>query len=166
MPKDKKIRSSIDYYEIAARQFKQQLLPGEFPKTTVWGYGSADDLSTFNYPARTIEAQTNHPVKIKWINDLLDADGNYLKHLLPIDQTLHWANPPMDCIDSPMLSLTKMGTDCRGKNQSPYEGPVPIVTHLHGAHVKPNSDGYPEAWFLPNRGREIYNRGRCLSVPE
>ncbi len=28
-------------------------------------------------------------------------------------------------------------------------GPVPIVTHVHGAHVDPNSDGYPEAWWLP-----------------
>jgi len=23
------------------------------------------------------------------------------------------------------------------------------VTHVHGAHVNPNSDGYPEAWWLP-----------------
>ncbi|MHC4774551.1 MAG: cupredoxin domain-containing protein, partial [Planctomycetota bacterium] len=30
-----------------------------------------------------------------------------------------------------------------------YEGPVPIVTHVHGAHVDPHSDGYPEAWWLP-----------------
>ena len=27
---------------------------------------------------------------------------------------------------------------------------MPIVTHLHGAHVNPESDGYPEAWWLPN----------------
>jgi FtsP/CotA-like multicopper oxidase with cupredoxin domain len=26
---------------------------------------------------------------------------------------------------------------------------VPIVTHVHGAHVQPHSDGYPEAWWLP-----------------
>jgi FtsP/CotA-like multicopper oxidase with cupredoxin domain len=31
----------------------------------------------------------------------------------------------------------------------PYTGPVPIVTHVHGAHVGPESDGYPEAWWLP-----------------
>ena len=35
--------------------------------------------------------------------------------------------------------------------QQPYLGPVPIVTHVHGAHVSPNSDGYPEAWWLPRR---------------
>ena len=40
-------------------------------------------------------------------------------------------------------------TDCMGKNPDKYEGPVPIVTHVHGAHVDPHSDGYPEAWWLP-----------------
>ena len=36
----------------------------------------------------------NRPVRVKWINDLVDADGKYLPHLLPVDPTLHWANPP------------------------------------------------------------------------
>ncbi|MEO5726294.1 MAG: multicopper oxidase domain-containing protein, partial [Byssovorax sp.] len=32
----------------------------------------------------------------------------------------------------------------------PYTGPVPIVTHVHGAvGVGDESDGYAEAWFLP-----------------
>ena len=33
-------------------------------------------------------------MRIKWINELVDANGNYLPHLLPVDPTLHWANPP------------------------------------------------------------------------
>jgi len=40
-------------------------------------------------------------------------------------------------------------TDCETHVPDPYTGPVPIVTHLHGAHVDPHSDGYPEAWWLP-----------------
>lgn len=36
----------------------------------------------------------NTPVRVKWINDLKDANGNFLPHLLPVDPTLHWANPP------------------------------------------------------------------------
>jgi FtsP/CotA-like multicopper oxidase with cupredoxin domain len=32
----------------------------------------------------------------------------------------------------------------------PYTGPVPIVTHVHGAEsVGDESDGYAEAWYLP-----------------
>ena len=38
--------------------------------------------------------ERNRPVRVKWINELVDADGNYLPHLLPVDPTLHWANPP------------------------------------------------------------------------
>ena len=26
---------------------------------------------------------------------------------------------------------------------------MPIITHVHGAHITPESDGYPEAWYLP-----------------
>lgn len=42
-------------------------------------------------------------------------------HLLPVDTTVHGAGP-----DTP---------------------PVRSVVHLHGGHVPPESDGYPEAWF-------------------
>ena len=31
----------VDYYEIAVRQFRQQILPTGLPMTTVWSYGSA-----------------------------------------------------------------------------------------------------------------------------
>ncbi|HXV21982.1 MAG TPA: multicopper oxidase, partial [Desulfuromonadales bacterium] len=101
-----------------------------------------------NYPAYTIEAEVNEPVTVKWFNNLKDSAGNYLPHLLPVDQTLHWANPPMECFDDE-TGMTMTGTDCSGQSQAPYTGPVPIITHLHGAHVGPDSDGYPEAWYLP-----------------
>ncbi|SNB47177.1 multicopper oxidase family protein [Geobacter sp. DSM 9736] len=133
-------------YDIAIRQFTQQILPTGLPPTTVWSYGSALDPATFNYPAFTIETTANNPVNVRWINDLKDpVTGNFLPHLLPIDQTLHWANPPATgCIHGPVNS-----TDCTTANPGPYTGPVPLITHVHGAHVDPHSDGYPEAWYLP-----------------
>ena len=86
-------------------------------------------------------------MRIKWINELVDANGNYLPHLLPVDPTLHWANPPG--------RSRQDGT--RGRRSArrpvPYTGPVPIVTHLHGAAgVGDESDGYAEAWYLPAAG--------------
>lgn len=129
--------NSIDYYEIAVRQFRQQLLPAGMPKTTVWGYGSANHPSSFAFPGFTIEAKVDRPVRVKWINQLVNAQGNFLPHLLPVDQTVHWANPP-----GPRDMMTE--------NPNPYLGPVPIITHLHGAHTPEESDGYPEAWYLPN----------------
>jgi spore coat protein A, manganese oxidase len=130
-----------DYYEIAVRQFQQHILPQSMglPPTTVWSYGSVTYPATFNYPAFTIEARWQQPVRVKWMNQLVDANGNYLPHLLPIDQTLHWANPPGG----------PGGTDTEGLDPMPYGGPVPIVTHLHGGHSGEESDGFPEAWFLP-----------------
>jgi FtsP/CotA-like multicopper oxidase with cupredoxin domain len=131
----------VVYYEIAVRQFDQQILPAGYPATTVWSYGSVNHAGTFNYPAFTIEAKYNQKVRVKWINDLKDpATGNFLPHLLPVDQTLHWANPPGGLA----------GRDMRGMDPAPYEGPVPIITHVHGAHVADHSDGYPEAWYLPD----------------
>jgi bilirubin oxidase len=132
----------IDTYEIAVRQFQQQILPPGLPQTTVWGYGSPAHRGTFNYPAFTIEATANRPVRVQWVNDLVDAKGHYLPHLLPVDPTLHWANPPG-------------GTDGRDMRPTftstpgPYRGPVPLVTHLHGGHSTEESDGFPEAWYLP-----------------
>jgi spore coat protein A, manganese oxidase len=131
--------ATTDYYTIGVRQFRQRILPGSLPRTTVWGYGSLTDSRTYGYPAFTIEARTNRRVRVKWVNQLVDADGNYLPHLLPVDQTLHWANPPGGA----------KGRDMHGHDPAPYTGPVPIVTHLHGAHVTDDSDGYPEAWYLP-----------------
>jgi FtsP/CotA-like multicopper oxidase with cupredoxin domain len=129
----------VDYYEIAVRQFRQQILPDGMPKTTVWGYGSIGHPGTFNYPSFTVEAAYRRPVRVKWVNDLVDGDGHYLSHLLPVDQTLHWANPPGG----------ESGRDGHGTDQSPYTGPVPIVTHVHGAHAPDWADGYTEAWYLP-----------------
>jgi spore coat protein A len=132
-------RAQVDYYEIAVRQFQQQILPLDLPVTTVWSYGARNAPASFNYPAFTIEARWRRPVRVKWVNDLVDENGNYLPHLLPVDQTVHWANPPGGVA----------GRDGRGTDQAPYTGPVPIVTHLHGGHSTQESDGYAEAWFLP-----------------
>jgi spore coat protein A len=175
---------TANQYQIAVRQFKQQILPGgiwntlngrddTFPATTIWSYGPASDPtptiapeagSQFNYPAYTIETMSGTEVNVRWINELVqnpdicyNDDGTradlpgavaanacrFRTHLLPIDQTLHWANPPRLCIDGTFR------TDCRGFIPERYMGPVPIVTHVHGAHVEGHSDGYPEAWWLP-----------------
>ncbi|WP_232058433.1 multicopper oxidase domain-containing protein [Nibribacter ruber] len=84
--------------------------------TTVWGYND-------QYPGPTIVATKGKPVSVKWLNRLVDANGNALPHLLPVDPTIDLAKP------------TSPG--------------VPIVTHLHGGHTESASDGLPEAWYTP-----------------
>ena len=132
-----------NYYEIAVRQFRQQVLPPGLPQTTVWGYGSINHPGSFNFPAFTMEATAGTPTTVKWINELVDANGGFLPHLLPVDPTLHWANPPGGLAgrDSHPTFTTTPG---------PYRGPVPLITHVHGMEgVGDESDGYSEAWFLP-----------------
>lgn len=134
--------SGANKWSVAARRFTQQILPSGFPATTVFGMGSTTDPSTNHAPAYTIEAPVNELTQVTWVNQLVDSSGNYVPHLLPIDPTLHWANPP---------GRTR-GRDSQPTFTStpgPYTGPVPFTVHLHGSHDFEENDGYPESWFLP-----------------
>jgi len=141
---------NADYYEISMKQFPQQILPAGLPATTVWGYGAVSavkkkGLLLHNAPSLTIEALAGRPVIVKWINDLVDGSGNYLPHLLAVDPTLHWANPPGG------TAGRDTRPDFTGQpTPDAYTGPVPMCTHVHGAvGVGDESDGYAEAWYLP-----------------
>lgn len=141
-----KFGKNKDKYRIGVRQFQQRILSPPHPVTPVWGYGSIDhpgtvaEGGTFNYPAFTVENVWNKVTQVLWRNELVDSMGSFLPHLLPVDQTLHWANPPGGLA----------GRDKRGFDPTPYMGPVPMVTHVHGAHTTEDSDGYAEAWYLPD----------------
>jgi spore coat protein A len=113
----------IASYTIAAREVSQQL-HSQLPATRVWGYGSGASGAT--YPGPTILASRDNPVTVTWANDLRDAQGNLrTTHYLPVDL----------CIQGPDMA----GPSAR------------IVTHLHGGHVPPESDGYPENTLLPGQ---------------
>ena len=76
--------------------------------TTVWGY-SYNNQQTYLGP--TIVAKKDVPINVKWMNNLPYT------HLLPIDETIHWANPANG---------------------------LATVVHLHGGHTESASDGLPE----------------------
>jgi spore coat protein A len=94
-------------------------------RTTVWGY-TTNGIKA-GYLGATIEAHSTldpagKQVVVKYVNDLKDSSGKLLsKHLLTVDPTL-------------------MGADGG-------EPEIRTVTHLHGAHVDPESDGHPFAWI-------------------
>ncbi|CFX68575.1 Cupredoxin [Syntrophomonas zehnderi OL-4] len=129
-------------YMVDILEFQQQILPPGFPATTVWGYGGqAKDAVTgklLGYikqsPGATFEATRNCPLTVKWINKLSSP------HLLPVDPTLHWADPNnLGMVMCPCLPFPP------GYKKAQY--PVPVVTHLHGGEVPSAFDGHPEAWF-------------------
>jgi spore coat protein A len=121
-------------YEIGVFAFSQALglyhpSAGTSLMTPVWGYGGAAQqagLPPATYPGRTFVAHRDVAVTVQWSNDLVGVS-----HLLPVDTTVHWANP---LGDSP---------------GDPFGGPVPIVPHLHGGHSESDSDGLPEYWWTP-----------------
>ena len=153
-------------FVVAQRQIIQQVLPEGFPATPLWAYGDPSDPSTFYNPALTFEVTKDVQTTVNWRNELVVDPSkcyagqgaktgskfcNYLPHVIQdangnplVDQTLHWAAPNQDCLDGIPRP------DCRGASDQPYLGPVPMVVHVHGAHVGPGSDGYPEAWWLPD----------------
>ena len=61
------------------QQIKQKLHLA-LPPTTVWGYNGM-------YPGPTFDVRRDHPILVKWENKLP------FKHLLPVDTTLHGAEP-------------------------------------------------------------------------
>jgi len=207
-----KDKGTPEEYDIAVRQFQQQILPGgiwnnekfsafnggekfDYPPTTVWSFGPAGDPepdssglgggkgiapaqnSQFNYPSYTIETTNGKGVKVDWMNQLVKDPWNcrfkcprgkaceFIEHITPVDQALHWANPgKLKCKNG------IRATDCMPKNQRAlkrqYRGPVPLSIHVHGAHVEPESDGYPEAWTLPtasNIPRHYAREGRLVN---
>jgi FtsP/CotA-like multicopper oxidase with cupredoxin domain len=147
-------------YTVSVREFEQQILPildsrgnpTGFGLTKVWGFeGDAKDSVTgknlglvHSTPGCTFEAIRGVPVQVKWVNNLVDASGNPLKHLFPVDPTLHWANPNNMEMPDP-LSAPSLPS---GYSQA--QSPVPIVMHLHGGEVPSGSDGNPEAWWTAN----------------
>jgi len=113
--------------DIPITEFRQKL-HAQLPPTTLWGYAGV-------YPGPTIEATRGVPTRVTWRNELRQPS---LLAALPVDQTLHWADP----------LGTHQAHGARRARQ-PYRGPVPLVTHLHGGETEPKSDGHADAWFTP-----------------
>ncbi|MBA4373673.1 MAG: hypothetical protein C0402_12540 [Thermodesulfovibrio sp.] len=154
--------STEDCYTITVKKFPQQLaLPGIFQggtglldqagaafgaTTQVYGYGSGginwtppgaaisvtgnapmpfvdgtfSTAGVWHFPAPTIRGTKGRPIRVQWLNELPnEAPAGF--------------DPTVDCGPN--------APDCYPYNR--------IVTHVHGAHVQDDSDGYAAAWFTP-----------------
>jgi spore coat protein A, manganese oxidase len=95
---------------------------------------SKDGGATFGpamWPAQTIETQQGNGLTVQYENHLTGV--RYSDFNILADQTL-------------MMN----GYDLNGNIlKDPYNGDIPMVTHLHGGEIPSNSDGGPTAWFTP-----------------
>jgi FtsP/CotA-like multicopper oxidase with cupredoxin domain len=111
--------------------------PAAFAETPI-GYTTGEGAAVtgiWHFPAPTIKGigdpanLSNRPVAVLWMNQL--------PNLKPVGH-----DPSVDCGDNASFCY-------------PYNR---IVTHVHGAHVGPESDGLAVAWYTPNFA--LYGEGR------
>ncbi|MDD2733101.1 MAG: multicopper oxidase domain-containing protein [Desulfuromonadaceae bacterium] len=97
--------------------------PGVVAGTAVTGNAPAGPLAAgiWHFPAPTIKGAFGRPIRVQWLNELPNVEPTGL-------------DPSVDCGPN-------------APNCFPYNR---IVTHVHGAHVGPESDGLASAWFTPN----------------
>lgn len=108
----------VDFYQIVARQFKQQVHPA-IRTTTFWGYAADGMTPDSRYLGGVIVAKRGTPVKLKVTNQLPG------RHILPVDPTM---------VDP------KMSAEVGGRTDR-------ITVHLHGGLVRWDSDGGPFSWY-------------------
>ena len=114
-------------YNLTVKESRVRL-HSQLPLTTVWGFD--DGTSGAGILGPTIEAHTDQPVTVRWINDLRDATTGLLRtsHYLPVDTS---------CINGAVSNAK-------------------TVFHLHGGHIPAAVDGYPEDAFLPGSAPVTY----------
>ena len=118
-------------------EFKTQILPKGYHKTSVYGYGKS-------YPGPTVEAKRHKPTTVIWDNQI-DFRHSVVQKLISVDQTLHWADPlDLGCHMNPLSDPMCF---------KPYRGPVPAVAHLHGGEVPSVYDGGPDSWYTKKYGK-------------
>ena len=106
----------VPYYRIAARAISAKL-HRDLPPTRLWAYGGS-------VPGPTFETLSGEGLLVEWANELP------AQHFLPLDHTLHGAEPGVP----------------EGRS----------VVHLHGGKTPPESDGYPEEWTIPGESRTYH----------
>jgi len=166
----------LNPFPIVAREFLAQVVPqGTCVASTVnaynsaswtWGYRTPFDWDDSNpneatvvrnsYLGPVVVAERGVAFFPSYGNALpLGQDSQVLANL-PIDMTLDWANPlDFDCGGAYNATIGGIewdnlqcgGLDLNGNTIPPYQGPIPIATHLHGGEVAPAFDGGPDAWF-------------------
>jgi spore coat protein A, manganese oxidase len=96
--------------------------------TKVWAYGTATQPAL--YPGYSFVVRQGQAIKVRYLNGL---DGEKYSKDVPVDQTMHWADP---------LNQGNLPNKA-------YTGPVPLVAHQHGGDTAAGSDGVPDAWATP-----------------
>jgi len=131
-------------YTVSVQKTTVQMLPPGFPDTTVMAYGgqvkipnSTSTEFVRSVPGSVFENARGLRTVMHWRNEITTP------HFMPIDPTLHWANPL--ALEPPVPPFTPFPP-----GYANAQFPVAHVTHLHGLMVESTYDGIAEQWFTPS----------------
>ena len=143
-----------DYYVIELGEFDEQLHP-ELPTTRLRGYRQvnvAAPLNEFHYLGPLIVAETDKPVRVRFINNLPTGSGGNL--FIPVDKTVMGAGM------GPLEMNVTPGWDFNYTENR-------ATLHLHGGATPWISDGTPHQWTTPAGENTDYPRGVSVyNVPD
>jgi spore coat protein A len=124
-------------YVVSIQEFRQKVLPDSIYANLPWPFsggtyvwGHRNDSQSPHWPGHTVIAHRGTPTTVKYVNNLPLPGDSRLEPLLTMDTTLTWANPH----NTP-------------PSNQPYQGTIPITTHLHGSEVLSDFDGTSNTWF-------------------
>lgn len=142
MPADSANSYQVGAFPVLTRVHRQM------KPTKAWGYrpmGWKPGAAESTWLGPTFVARKDVPIQVQWFNELKSGDGMPIPHRLPVDPSLHWAAPFGDNMKAGPFPVSG------GSSTFSYTLPaVPLVPHVHGAEVEPNSDGGPDSWFTPD----------------
>ncbi len=173
------VDDGVSTIQMHIREFLANVMPstfapqagGSYGGTWVWGYvpgASAPTGVQGTYTGPVIVATRRVPTKIKYVNDLGSGSTSRLPFWVnATDLTLHWADPQNAEANACAMAVSAgqpPSAACAGH----YDGPIPVVTHLHGGEVPAIYDGGPNSWFTNNgvyRGHAYHSYDGDLSSP-
>jgi FtsP/CotA-like multicopper oxidase with cupredoxin domain len=136
-------------YNINVAKTLVQMLPPPLPATNVMAYGgqvkipgSSSTEFVRSVPGPTFDNTRGIPTLVRWRNEMRQPS------FLPIDPTLHWANPLR--MEPPVVPFNPFPP---GYNNAQF--PVPHVSHNHGLVVPSAQDGVAMEWFTPTPGQVV-----------
>ena len=106
----------VPLFRVSAKAISVKL-HRDLPPTGLWSYGGV-------VPGVLFDTRSGEGLAVEWANELPP------RHFLPIDHSLHGAEPHVPEVRS--------------------------VVHLHGAKTSPENDGYPEDWYVPGQSRTYH----------
>ncbi|HEX5100774.1 MAG TPA: carbohydrate-binding protein [Polyangiaceae bacterium] len=128
-------------YTVSVQKTTVQMLPPGFPDSTVLAYGgevkipnSSGTELVRSVPGPVFETIRGIHATLHWRNEVTTP------HFMPVDPTLHWANP--NAMEPPAAPFTPFPP---GYAAALF--PVAHVTHMHGLVVGSDFDGVAEQWF-------------------